>query len=104
MTITHKWSILEVFGDQTITKVRYLLKAQDEQNIIETEGNHEFSEGLVCKALSQIKESDLIGWLESDTTKDDVNAIKLNLENQLEALKTSKKVAFPWEAETFTIG
>jgi hypothetical protein len=101
---TYKWSILEVFGDQTITKVRYLLKAQDEANTIETEGYHEFSEGLVSKSLSETKESDLIGWLESDTIQGDVNAIKLNLENQLEALKTSKKVAFPWETDTFTIG
>jgi hypothetical protein len=102
--ISYKWSILEVFGDQTITKVRYLLKAQDEQNIVETEGYHEFSEELVCKPLSEIKESDLIGWLESDTIKDGANAIKLNLENQLENLKTSNKIGFPWEAETFTIG
>jgi hypothetical protein len=97
------WTILETFGDETITKVRYLLKAQDEQNTVETEGNHEFSKGVVCKPLSEIKESDLIGWIESDTTQDDVNLIKLNLENQLKALKTSKKMAFPWEAETFTI-
>jgi hypothetical protein len=102
--INYQWTILETFGDENITKVRYLLKAQNEQNIVETEGNHQFTEGLVCKPLSEIKESDLIGWLESDTSQDDVNAIKLNLENQLEALKTSKKMAFPWEAETFTIG
>jgi hypothetical protein len=102
--ITYTWSILEVFGDQTIAKVRYLLKAQDEQNIVETEGYHEYSESLVCKPLSEIKESDLIGWLESDTIKDGVNAIKLNLENQLKTLKTSNKIGFPWEAETFTIG
>jgi len=102
--ITYKWTILETLGNETITKVRYLLKAQDEQNTAETEGYHEFSKELVWKPLSEIKESDLIGWLESDTTQDDVNVIKLNLENQLEALKTSKKMAFPWEAETFTIG
>jgi len=102
--INYQWSILETFGNENITKVRYLMKAQDEQNTVETEGNHEFSEGLVCKPLSEIKESDLIGWIESDTTKDGVNAIKLNLENQLETLKTSNKMAFPWEAETFTIG
>ena len=102
--ITYKWTILEILGNETITKVRYLLKAQDEQNTVETEGYHEFSEGLVWKPLSEIKESDLIGWIESDTTQGDVNVIKLNLENQLEALKTSKKMAFPWEAETFTIG
>lgn len=102
--ITYKWTILEVFGDQTITKVRYLLKAQDETNTIETEGEHTFLEGTVYKPLSEIKEENLIAWLEKDTTQDDLNIIKLNLENQLKALKTSKKIAFPWEAETFTIG
>ena len=102
--VSYKWSILETFGDQTITKVRFLLKAQDEQNTVETEGEHIYLEGSVCKPLSEIKEEDLTRWLEQDTTKNDVNIIKLNLENQLETLKTSKKIAFPWEAETFTIG
>jgi hypothetical protein len=101
---TFNWTILETFGDKTITKVRYLLKAQDEQNTVETEGEHTFLEGTVYKPYSEIKEENLIAWLEKDTTQDDVNIIKLNLENQLEALKTSKKIAFPWEAETFTIG
>jgi len=102
--ITYTWSILEVYGDNTVSKVRYKLKAQDEESIVATEGYHEYSEGLVSKSLSEIKESDLIGWLESDTIKDGVNAIKLNLDNQLETLKTSNKIGFPWEAETFTIG
>jgi hypothetical protein len=102
--VSYEWTILEIFGDQTITKVRFLLKAQDEINTVETEGEHTFLEGTVYKPLSEIKEENLIAWLEKDTTQDDVNIIKLNLENQLEALKTSKKIAFPWEAETFTIG
>jgi len=102
--IQFNWEILEVYGDNTVSKVRYTLKAQDEENIVKTEGYHDFSEGLVSKPLSEIKESDLIGWLESDTIKDGVNAIKLNLENQLKNLKTSNKIGFPWEAETFTIG
>ena len=101
---TFNWEILEVYGDNTVSKVRYTLKAQDEESIVATEGYHEYSEGLVCKPISEIKESDLIGWLETDTIKDGVNAIKLNLENQLKALKTSNKIGFPWEAETFTIG
>jgi len=100
----YTWEILEVYGDDTVFKVRYTLKAQDEQSIVATEGYHEYSEGLVCKPLSEIKESDLIGWLESGTIKDDANPIKLNLEKQLESLKTSKKIAFPWEVDTFTIG
>ena len=99
-----KWSILEVFGNQTIAEVHYSLKAQDEQNTVETEGYHSYLEGSVCKPFDEIKEEDLIRWLDQDTTKDEVNPIKLNLENQLKALKTNKKIEFPWETNTFTIG
>lgn len=103
--ITYKWSVLEVFAEgENLTKVRFLLKADDGENTVETEGYHQFSDGVVYKTFSEIKEENLIAWLDKDTTKDDVNIIKLNLEKQLEALKTSKKVAFPWEADTFTIG
>ena len=101
--IAYKWSILEIFGNQTIDKVRYLLKAEDEKNTVETEGYHLFSEGVVCKPFSEVKEEDLIRWLEQDTTKDEVNIIKLNLEKQLESLKSSEKADFPWLANTFTI-
>jgi hypothetical protein len=102
--VIFKWEILEVFGDQTITKVRFLLKAQNEQNIVETEGYHQFSEGAVCKPFGEIKEEDLIRWLDQDTTKDEINIIKLNLEKQLESLKSSSdKASFPWLANTFTI-
>lgn len=100
---SYQWAILEVYGDQTIAKVRYLLKAQDEQNTVETEGYHQFSEGVVCKPFAEIKEEDLIRWLDQDTSKDEVNIIKLNLDKQLESLKSSDKANFPWLADTFTI-
>jgi hypothetical protein len=78
--INYQWSILETFGNETITKVRYLLKAQNESNIVETEGYHTYLEGSVCKPLSEIKEEDLTRWLEQDTTQNEINIIKLNLE------------------------
>ena len=101
--ITYKWSILEIFGNNTVSKVRYLLKAQNEQNTVETEGYHEFSEGVVCKPFAEIKEEDLSRWLDQDTTQNEVNIIKLNLDKQLESLKSSGKAEFPWSANTFTI-
>ncbi len=102
--IQFNWSILEVYGDEsTITKVKYFLKAQNESNTVETEGYHSYLEGSVCKPLSEIKEEDLIRWLDQDTTKDEINIIKLNLEKQLESLKSSDKAEFPWLANTFTI-
>jgi hypothetical protein len=102
--ISYQWTIMEIFGDQTITKVRFLLKAQNETNSVETEGYHEFSKGAVCKPFDEIKEEDLIRWLDQDTTKDEINIIKLNLEKQLKSLKSSNdKADFPWLANTFTI-
>jgi len=102
--INYQWSILKVFSEnEKITEVYFLLKAQDETNTVETEGYHCFSEGTIAKPYSEIKEEDLIRWLDQDTTKNDVNIIKLNLENQLEALKNSKKSEFPWLVNTFTI-
>ena len=98
-----KWSILEVFGNQTITKVHYLLTVNDEQNTVATEGYHSYLEGSVNKPFAEIKEEDLIRWLDQDTTKNEVNIIKLNLEKQLESLKSSDKADFPWLANTFTI-
>jgi hypothetical protein len=80
------------------------LKAQDEQNTVETEGEHTFLEGTINKPLSEIKKDDLTRWIEQDTTQEDVNLIKSNLENQLEALKKSEKIDFPWETNTFNIG
>jgi hypothetical protein len=102
--INYEWSILKVFSEhEKITEVQFLLKAQNETNTVETEGYHCFSEGTIVKPYAEIKEEDLIRWLDQDTTKDDVNIIKLNLDKQLEALKNSKKSEFPWLVDTFTI-
>jgi len=100
----YQWSILKVFSEnEKIIEVQFLLKAQNETNTVETQGYHSFSEGTIVKPYSEIKEEDLIRWLDQDTTKDDVNIIKSNLDKQLEALNNSKKSEFPWLANTFTI-
>lgn len=98
-----KWKILELFvNDNVLVSARYLLTLTD-QKIVETEGNHIFSEGIVNKPLDQIVESDIVQWLEKDTTQGDVNPIKLALENQLISLNNQQKVDFPWLVGTFTI-
>lgn len=103
--IAFNWSILELFADNSqLTAVRYLLSGTDEKVTVQSEGKHTFSDGIVNKSLDQIVESDIVQWLEKDTTNDDVNAIKLAVENQLKSLQTSEKVDFPWLADTFTIG
>ena len=102
--INYEWSVLDIYSNgENIHQVRFMLKAEDEQNTVKTEGYHSFSEGVVYKPFAEIKEEDLIRWLDQDTTKDEVNIIKLNLEKQLESLKSSEKADFPWLANTFTI-
>lgn len=98
------WKFLEMYASNNkVNGVRYLLSATDGINTVETEGNHIFSEGIAFKPLSEVVESDLLQWIEKDTTQDDINPIKLALENQLNTLENIQKVEFPWLAGTFTI-
>ena len=98
------WKILELFAnDDKLTAVRYLLSGTDGKITVSSEGKHEFKDGTVNKSLSETVESDLVQWLEKDTIQDDVNPIKLSIENQLKAIENAKKVDFPWLANTFTV-
>lgn len=102
--INYTWKILELFAnDQLLTSVKYSLTGKDSQNSVTTEGNHSFNEGIANKPLNQIVESDIVQWLEKDTTQEELNPIKLAIENQLKTLENIKKVDFPWLAGTFTI-
>jgi hypothetical protein len=102
--ITYVWKILELFADNDkLTGVRYLLSGTFETNTVQSEGNHTFELGTVNKPLADIVESDIPQWIEKDITKDGVNPIKLAIENQLKALENTKKVDFPWLANTFTV-
>jgi len=95
-----KYKILSIFDE--CKSVEYFISLTDGVNTVETKGNHTFSDGIVNLPFEQIKESNLIDWLNQDITKDGVNFIKLNLESQLKALESNKKVDFPWLADTFT--
>ena len=98
--INYQWTILELFANNDeLVAVDYLLSGSDGINTVKTQGKHHFQS--INKSLSDIVESDIIQWIEKDTTIDDVNPIKLAIENQLK--DSIKKVDFPWLAGTFTI-
>ena len=98
------WKFLELFANNDkLTAVRYLLSGTDGKVTVSSEGRHEFNDKTVNKSLSETVESDIVQWIEKDTTIDDVNPIKLAIENQLKNLETSQKVDFPWLSGTFTI-
>ena len=102
--ISFNWKILNLFADKdSLIAVCYLLSGTDGKITVNSEGNHQFKDGTVNKSLSKIVESDIVQWLEKDTTNDGVNAIKLAIENQLKSLNSSEKVDFPWLSGTFTI-
>lgn len=102
--IIYKWDFLELFGTaDKLISVRYKLSGKDKDIIVESEGNHVFSEGTANKALSEIVESDIFQWIEKDTTIDSINPIKLAIENQIKKIENTQKVDFPWLAGTFTI-
>jgi hypothetical protein len=98
------WKFLELFANsEQLVSVTYLLSGTDGTNTVESKGKHTFSNGIVNKSLADIVESDILQWLEKDTIQDDVNPIKLAIENQLKAIENAKKVDFPWLANTFTV-
>ena len=101
--MTYTWKFLELFADNDqLISVRYLLTGTDGINTVETEGKHEFLDGTVTIPFSEIKQSDVISWIEKDLTQDGINTLKLNIENQLNQLKNLKKVELPWLTNTFT--
>ena len=96
----YTWKILELFANNDkLLSVRYLLTGTDGINTVESEGKHEFLDGTVI--TSEIKQSDVISWIEKDLTQDGINPLKLNLENQLNQLKNLKQVELPWLTNTF---
>lgn len=102
--IIYKWDFLELFANaDKLISVRYKLSGKDKDIIVESEGNHVFSEGTANKALSEIVESDIFQWIEKDTTVDGINPIKLAIEEQIKKIESNQKVDFPWLAGTFTI-
>ena len=102
--ISFQWKILDLFANsEQLVSVTYLLSGTDGTNTVESKGKHTFSNGIVNKSLADIVESDLVQWLEKDTIQDDINPIKLAIENQLKAIENAKKVDFPWLANTFTV-
>jgi hypothetical protein len=103
------WTPLELFASENkLVAIHYRITAVDGEHTVESEGNLTLLPETANKTLASIVESDLIQWLDKDTTQDGVNLIKSNLEDQIMKLKivdtlAVQKVDFPWLAGTFTI-
>lgn len=99
----YKWKILSITNDNgLVIHAKYLLSATDNENTVETEGNHFFKGTDIVIPYDKLYEQLIINWINDETTIDGVSSIKSRLDEQLNSLKTQKTSGLPWLANTFT--
>jgi len=92
------WKILEIsVKDEIITHAKYYVIADNELNSVETEGNWWFSDKTLNIPLADVKENDIVSWIEKEATVNGVCHITDNLENQLNNLKNNNTTQLPWQ-------
>ena len=96
--MTYKWKILDVYtnADDCIDHVRFYISLDS----VSSEGYFYFSEPP--KIYPELSENQVVYMIENDPSKDVISAIKLRLQEQLDA--TIKPIRAPWLGpETFTV-
>lgn len=102
MGITFNWKILEIKAEgEVITSAKYFVKASDGENIVESEGNCNFSDISVKTPFDQIEHDQVAEWVKKEFSQNGQNSIELMLQEQLEVLKNQKLVKAPWIKATF---
>jgi len=100
------WKITEISTEENelIIHAKYHIVASDEESFVETEGNWWFSDKILNIPLSDVKEEDIVSWIEKEATINDVCHITNNLENQLTSLKNKKLTQLPWQPLKINVG
>ena len=99
---TYTWKILDVVADgDVLLQAKYHVAANDEKNVVESEGNWFFSDKNVKKPFNKITEDDIANWIEQESIQDGVSTIKSALDKQLDYLANYKKTSLPWNPQTF---
>ena len=94
----YNWKVTEISTNgELITHAKYYIIADNELNSVETEGNWWFSNKTLNIPLSDVKEEDIISWIEKEATVNGVCHITNNLENQLNNLKNNNTTQLPWQ-------
>jgi hypothetical protein len=98
-----QWFIQSIISEnEVITGAKYFIKATDEVDTVETEGNWEFDKFTVNTPFSEVTEAMVISWIKEGATIHGKNVIESRLEEQLASMKT-KSVAPPWKPPVFTL-
>jgi len=97
------WTILSILAENdVITSAKYHIKATDEVDVVETEGNWEFDKFTVNVPFAEVTEAMVVNWIKEGATVHGKNVIESRLEEQLASMK-AKSVAPPWKPPVFTL-
>ena len=102
--IKYTWKILDIDAkDGIIKSAKYFCQAQDDETVVETEGNWKFRdpEGEVAPYL-EVTEQMVIDWINQEAVRDGKNLITSRLEEQLAALQNQTPVVAPWLPQVYT--
>ena len=98
----YEWKILEtVIIDGSLKSIKYLCKATDGKNFVETEGNWKMRTAHLID--QDTSEHQVTHWLDLDVTENDKHLIKYRLQEQLDALSSEITTKPPWAVDTFKV-
>jgi hypothetical protein len=96
------WRILGIKADgDLITQAKYLVRAQDQDAIVESEGNWFFREPKLTVAFDKVTEDNIVAWIKTETTVDGKNMIETRLAEQMANLEQQDR-PLPWAPQVFT--
>jgi len=102
--LMYTWKITKVSADgELITHAHYEITAIDGEYTAKVAGNHWFSDKILKKPFNEVTETDICNWIEKETTFNDENTLKTDLQKQLNAMKNDQSTALPWLPKTFKI-
>lgn len=97
------WKILDIASiNDEIVSVKYSVKAKNDANLVETEGNWTFADKSHF-LQPETTEKDVIAWIKAESIIDGKCIIEDNLEKQLLELDKQVSLKKPWILPTFTV-
>ncbi|NBT49219.1 MAG: hypothetical protein EBT07_15645 [Actinobacteria bacterium] len=97
-----KWKITEtVIKDEILKSLKYYCKATDGDLSVETEGY--WTMKTPHEVSRETSESQVIHWLDLETSQDGNNIIESRLQEQLDNLRNPVSTQLPWAVPTFKV-
>jgi len=95
------WKISDIQAtDGLITSAKYYVDLEQDCYFADTEGYWNFVEPSLSTPFEQVTEEMVATWIQNESK----GAIEQRLQDQITALKATKRVVAPWLPQTFTFG